>query len=207
MVQGYVTNFRPMPYEGHQDECFSVQSETFCYSDYGITAGFNNSASHGGPIREGLPVRVSYVGNTIVRLEVRSDVLPSAGERAAVAEAAQKDCQQREERDPVLDRMTLGFSAAAVFLTAWWNLQPQRFMRFWLKPPYKPLTAIFFRLFFVANLIGATSYLIGQVNRHQRSIYQYRAAAEIAVAWIALIWVMVTTMLWFARRRDQSNNP
>jgi hypothetical protein len=70
VVEGRVTDFRPMPYEGHQDECFSVQSQTFCYSDYEVTAGFNNSASHGGPIRDGLPVRVSYVGNTIVRLEV-----------------------------------------------------------------------------------------------------------------------------------------
>jgi hypothetical protein len=70
VVEGRVADFRPMPYEGHQDECFSVQSQTFCYSDYEVTAGFNNSASHGGPIRDGLPVRVSYVGNTIVRLEV-----------------------------------------------------------------------------------------------------------------------------------------
>lgn len=207
VVEGYVTNFRPMPYEGHQDECFSVQSETFCYSDYGVTAGFNNSASHGGPIREGLPVRVSYRGNTIVRLEVRSDALPSASERAASADAAQKDWQQREEKDPVLDRMTLGFAAAVVFMTAWWNLQPQRFMRFWSKPPYTPLTVILFRLFFAANLVGAVSYLIGQVNRHQRSMSQYRAAAEIAAAWIGVIWVMVTVMWWFASRREQAGKP
>jgi hypothetical protein len=76
VIEGRVTNFRPMPYQGHQDECFSVQSQTFCYSDYVVTAGFNNSASHGGPIREGLPVRISYVGNTIIRLEVESDTLP-----------------------------------------------------------------------------------------------------------------------------------
>jgi hypothetical protein len=206
VVEGYVTNFRPMPYEGHQDECFSVRSETFCYSDYGITAGFNNSASHGGPIQEGLPVRVSYIGNTIVRLEVRSDSLPNATERTASAEAARRDWQQREERDPTVDRMTLGFAAAAIFLTAWWNLQPQRFMRFWLKPPYKSLTVIVFRLFFAANLIGAVSYLIGQVNRHHRPLSQYRGAAEIAAAWIAVMWVMVTVALWFVRRHDQTSN-
>src|SRR3569623_1103764 len=57
VAEGPVTDFRPMPYQGHQDECFTVQSASFCYSDYTVTAGFNNSASHGGPIREGLPVR------------------------------------------------------------------------------------------------------------------------------------------------------
>ena len=76
VVEGRVTNFRPMPYEGHQDECFSVQSHTFCYSDFEVTAGFNNSASHGGPIHQGLPVRVSYIGNKIVRLEVGTDSPP-----------------------------------------------------------------------------------------------------------------------------------
>jgi hypothetical protein len=76
VIEGRVTNFRPMPYQGHQDECFSVQSHRFCYSDYAVMAGFNNSASHGGPIREGLPVRISYVGSTIIRLEVEGDTLP-----------------------------------------------------------------------------------------------------------------------------------
>lgn len=207
VVEGYVTNFRPMSYEGHKNECFSVRSETFCYSDYTITAGFNNSASRGGPIREGLPVRLSYIGNTIVRLEVRSDALPNATERTASAQAARRDWQQREERDPVVDRTTLGFAAAAVFLTAWWNLQPQRFIRFWLKPPYKPSTVILFRLFFAANLVGAVSQLVRQVDRHHRAMSQYRAAAEVAAAGIAVIWVMVTVMFWFAHRRDQTINP
>jgi hypothetical protein len=207
VVEGQVTNFRPMPYEGHQEECFSVQSQTFCYSDYVVTGGFNNTTSHGGPIREDLPVRVSYVGNTIVRLEVRRDALPSAAERTESAQTSKRDWQQREERDPLLDRMNLGFAAAAIFLTAWWNLQPQRFIRFWLKPPYKRATIVLFKLFFAANLVGAVSYLIGQINRQQRLLSQYVAAAEIAAAWIAAIWVMMTVMLWFARRRDQAGNP
>jgi hypothetical protein len=204
LVEGSVTNFRPMPYEGHQDECFSVQSDTFCYSDYVVTAGFNNSASHGGPIREGLRVRVSYIGNTIVRLEARSNMLPSAAQRADVSEAAKTDWKQREERDPMLDRMTLGFAVAVVFMTGWWNLQPQRFIRLWLKPPYKPRTVILFRLFFAANIIGAIRYLIEQVNRHQRPMSEYRAAAEIAAAWIAAMWVMFTAALWFARRQSKT---
>jgi hypothetical protein len=52
-----------MPYQGHQEECFSVGDRTFRYSDYEPTAGFNNTASHGGPIRGGLAGRIAYIGN------------------------------------------------------------------------------------------------------------------------------------------------
>src|SRR5271168_4769386 len=47
-VEGLVTDFQPMPYEGHQMECFSVQDKRFCYSDYVIAPGFRNTTSHGG---------------------------------------------------------------------------------------------------------------------------------------------------------------
>jgi len=70
VVSGAVTDFKPMPYTGHAMERFCVERVCFEYSDYVETPGFHNAASHGGPIRVGLPVRVSYVGNTIVRLEV-----------------------------------------------------------------------------------------------------------------------------------------
>lgn len=70
VVEGVVTNFKPMPYEGHARESFDIQDKTFKYSNYNITAGFNDTASHGGPIREGLNVRASYVGNAIIKLEV-----------------------------------------------------------------------------------------------------------------------------------------
>jgi hypothetical protein len=53
VVEGQVTNFHPMPIERHQDECLLVQSSRFCCSDYVITAGFNNSESHGGPFVRG----------------------------------------------------------------------------------------------------------------------------------------------------------
>lgn len=70
VVEGIVENFDPMPYEGHKSETFTVNGVKFSYSDYRVTPGFNNTASHGGPIREGLSVRISYIGNTILKLEV-----------------------------------------------------------------------------------------------------------------------------------------
>lgn len=70
VVEGPVTNFVPMPYSGHANENFTVNGQHFSYSDYIVTSGFNNTTSHGGPIREGLYVRVTYSGNTILRLEI-----------------------------------------------------------------------------------------------------------------------------------------
>jgi hypothetical protein len=70
VVEGRVTDFVPMPYTGHARESFVVGGRTFTYSDYILTGCFNNAASHGGPIRSGLSVRIAYVGNCIVRLEV-----------------------------------------------------------------------------------------------------------------------------------------
>ena len=58
VVEGLVTQFKPMPYGGHANESFVVQGVRFEYSDYGVTAGFNNTASHGVPIREGLLIKI-----------------------------------------------------------------------------------------------------------------------------------------------------
>jgi hypothetical protein len=70
VVEGTVKNFVAMPATGHAMEKFCVREACFQYSDFAITAGFNNTASHGGPIKDGLPVRVTYVGGAIVKLEV-----------------------------------------------------------------------------------------------------------------------------------------
>jgi hypothetical protein len=69
-VEGVVQNFVPMPFTGHAVESFQVNGIPFSYSDYVSTAGFNNTSSHGGPIRSGLYVRVWYSGNTILKLEI-----------------------------------------------------------------------------------------------------------------------------------------
>lgn len=71
-VEGQVEDFHPMPKSGHSDECFRVRQETFCYSDYAITPGFNQTSTHGGPIRPGLPLRIAYLDGYIIRLEVRT---------------------------------------------------------------------------------------------------------------------------------------
>jgi hypothetical protein len=69
-VEGEVVRFSPMPYEGHRNESFEINGQRFEYSDYSLSAGFNTTRSHRGPIREGIRVRIWHVGNTIVRLDV-----------------------------------------------------------------------------------------------------------------------------------------
>jgi hypothetical protein len=73
IVEGVVSHFVPMPYTGHAMERFCVSATCFAYSDYVITGGFNNASSHGGPIREGLHVRIKHVNGVIVRLEVEGE--------------------------------------------------------------------------------------------------------------------------------------
>ena len=70
VVEGIVENFDPMPQSGHKMESFTIKGVRFEYSDFVVTPGFNNATSLGGPIKEGLPVRISYIGNTILKLEV-----------------------------------------------------------------------------------------------------------------------------------------
>jgi hypothetical protein len=76
VVQGVVEHFKPqpfMPLRGSPPESFTVQGIPFSYRIGVIDGGFRKTASHGGPIKEGLLVRIHYVpdrGNLIVKLEV-----------------------------------------------------------------------------------------------------------------------------------------
>jgi hypothetical protein len=197
-VEGLVTGFQPMPYEGHQDECFTISSQTFCYSDFDLSPGFNNSASHGGPIREGLPVRVAYVGNTIVRLEVRKDTLPSVEQKNLYSESALADWQKRQNNNALFRNISLGFAIAAILVTLWWNVQWQRFMKFWVKPPYKKATIRGFRIFFAANLIGAVWYLSQQIL-HFRHLVPIWPVVETAVLMLVVVWILVNAVEWINR--------
>ena len=74
IVEGYVQDFVPMPYEGHSEESFEIEGVSFSYSDYYIQSGYNNSKSHGGVIEgNGQHLKIGYVvdngENIIVYIE------------------------------------------------------------------------------------------------------------------------------------------
>jgi hypothetical protein len=71
VVEGTVEQFHPMPYHGHALESFTVNGVRFEYSDFDDSKpGFNNTTSHGGPIRAGMRVRLHYRGPSILQIEV-----------------------------------------------------------------------------------------------------------------------------------------
>ncbi|MEK6347822.1 MAG: hypothetical protein V4764_10100 [Burkholderia sp.] len=82
-VEGPVTDFVPMPYGGHGRERFCVGGTCFSYSDSQRTGGFHHTALHGGPIRSGAVVRVSYLRGTILRLEMLAVRPPTPAAPAA----------------------------------------------------------------------------------------------------------------------------
>lgn len=71
VLEGIVAQFDPMPYSGHKRESFVVGGKKFSYSDFEMTSAFNNTQSHGGSIRDGLYIRVTYVEDAIVKLEIK----------------------------------------------------------------------------------------------------------------------------------------
>lgn len=73
-ISGVVADFSPERYQGHgPEEQFRVNGYLFHYSYYFDTPFFNRSAAHGGPLRNGLKVRITAVGHHIARLEVCDD--------------------------------------------------------------------------------------------------------------------------------------
>ena len=60
VVEGEIESFHPMPKEGHDQETFIVDGILFAYSDFSVTPAFNNTSSHGGPLKSGMFVKIYY---------------------------------------------------------------------------------------------------------------------------------------------------
>jgi hypothetical protein len=191
-----------MPYEGHQDECFTVQEQQFCYSDYDIVPGFHNAASHGGPIRAGLPVRIAYRNGSILRLDVAKGQAPTPAQSAAASADGERQWQKRVANDPLQQRMITAFLFTAICLTLWWNLQWKRVMRFWLKPPYRHWVEISFRVFFAFNFLGAVIEFARQLLAYPLTKQEIAPTIWTAAIMCAVVGIMSASMLWVAERRD-----
>jgi len=81
VVEGMVSDFKPISYEGRADEEFNVNGVRFHYSDHEVNPGFNHTSSQGGPLREGLRVKISYsdtCSTSPTRCILKLEIQPSA---------------------------------------------------------------------------------------------------------------------------------
>lgn len=72
VLQGRVEDFHPMPDDQSSGESFAISGRTFSYSDrdpFEMTACFNQTAPHGGPIHTGMMLRVKFSGQCILQIE------------------------------------------------------------------------------------------------------------------------------------------
>ena len=171
----------------------------------------NQSASHGGPIRAGLPVRIAYYEDEnlqahILRLEIRADSLPSAAERSAYATTEGQKWQRTVTDDPQNEAMTIGFLMAGFAWTLWWNIDWQRFIKFYgvSGPPYRRWVEAAFRGFFALCSVGAGEQLARQLMERSRPAQFYRNSFLMAVAWFIVIVMMVKAVEWLSNRRKKS---
>ena len=115
---------------------------------------------------------------------------------------AQREGTERTARDPNLDKLMLGFGFAVVLGTLWWNLDYLRFMKFWVKPPYKRLTVIIFRVLFGLWFLSAASWFVEKLLRTSRPPRAYAEALGVGLAWCFAIWAMVNIVEWMNRKRQ-----
>jgi hypothetical protein len=70
IIERIVEDFTPGKADGHPPEQFRVGNTHFTYSPYEITSAFHQVVENGGPLRNGLKVRIAETDGKILRLEI-----------------------------------------------------------------------------------------------------------------------------------------
>jgi hypothetical protein len=71
-VEGAVTHFHQTAWKGNAKDSFSVGPIGVDYTDYDALATHANVITYPGCLREGVPVRISYSGSRVLRIEIGS---------------------------------------------------------------------------------------------------------------------------------------
>jgi hypothetical protein len=78
VVEGTAERFHPMSKAGHGNETFTINGVSFSYSDFSVTPAFNTTSVYGGPIHEGMYLKIYYTKSiefagdyAILRIEAR----------------------------------------------------------------------------------------------------------------------------------------
>ena len=104
---------------------------------------------------------------------------------------------------PNQDVMTIGFLMAGFAWTLWWNIDAQRFIKFYgiSGPPYHPWIKTGFRIFFALCSLGAAVDLWRRLQERTRPENFYRDALAVAAVWFIVIVLLVKIVEWVANKR------
>jgi hypothetical protein len=210
IIEGVVENFQPMPYTGHRDECFTVRDTRFCYSDYRGTPAFNQTASHGGPIRESLPVRITHHNGQILRLDISADKLPTPTERSARAKLEEEQFRERLRRGPFHTRAALAIWFAVAIISCCWSVDWRHYLRYWLKvpPPYSRYTEFGFRAILAWVFLGVLFQMVSDIRDTARSAADYGWAILFGAAVVGAFLARDGYLRWHLRRNsNDGQNP
>ena len=102
--------------------------------------------------------------------------------------------------------MTTGFLLACFAWSLWWNIDWQRFIKFYgvSGPPYRRWITITIRGFFALGSLGGAVELLQRLLDRTRPVQFYRNVFVIAVAWFVVMVLMVRAVEWLANHRKKS---
>jgi hypothetical protein len=173
--------------------------------------GFRQTASHGGPIREGLPVRIWYSNGEMLRLEIQANSIPTTAERETYSKAQEAKWNEWLANDSFVDHMRLGFSFAALVITLCWNLDWRHYMRYWIKkgPPYSRTWELVFRTFFAVSLVGSGIDLFRTISNKSRTLADFEKAALGSLFWIGFfgLYDLVLRLRLRAKNKLRDSGP
>ncbi|MBP6012346.1 MAG: hypothetical protein KBA31_08980 [Alphaproteobacteria bacterium] len=126
-VEGKVENFDERFDDDTEMESFSVEGVQFSYDGRRLTAAFHHVARNGGPIRSGANVRVSYVGDRIIRIDINRADIPNDNARKAYIESPPMHALTPDE----LRRAELPLLVAMVLISLRITLKSDLLIRAW----------------------------------------------------------------------------
>lgn len=71
VIEGTITNFIPMSKYGGGKETFELARHRIEF--FSSSKGFNHTSTFGGPLREGLYIRILFFNNNILKLEIKNN--------------------------------------------------------------------------------------------------------------------------------------
>jgi hypothetical protein len=105
--------------------------------------------------------------------------------------------------DPFEQRMGIAFMFTAACWTLWWNIQWNRVMGFWLRPPYRRWVQWLFRTFFALCFLRSLQRLFQALPAHPLTMRDIGPTIGIAVMMCPVVSLMSVFGLWILDRRDR----